>query len=370
MYRCDMTRSAAAKTAVPDGLTVLWERKTVKPCASAGSSVAYDWPGNTPNDSVIAQPAVAGGRVFVSLTGSKQVLALEAKTGKVEWTFHLPARTDVPPTIHKGLALVGCHDGWVYAFRADSGERVWRTRAAPAERRMVAYGQLESTWPVVGGVLVVGDTAYALAGRTTEADGGLYLSALEPATGRVLWTRRRYLNNPGNIGVADSARYEELGTGASDVLGSDGKVVQFGRRETRKGGFKCDTGDDAGGYGAALRFGFDAVPVAVIGKELFIGQKKSGSDKKANIGRKGGWTLPVEAGSPVALAAAGERLIAGVSAGVEAGAKGELWVLSAADGKKLAAYPLPAAPACDGIAVANGRIYVSLTDGRVVCFGK
>ena len=50
------------------------------------------------------------------------------------------------------LALVGCADGWVYALRADNGEQVYRLRIAPAERRIMAYGQIESAWPVSGRV--------------------------------------------------------------------------------------------------------------------------------------------------------------------------------------------------------------------------
>ena len=44
---------------------------------------------------------------------------------------------------------------------------------------------------MVGGVLVLADTAYVVAGRTTEADGGLYVHALEPKTGKLLWSGRR-----------------------------------------------------------------------------------------------------------------------------------------------------------------------------------
>jgi outer membrane protein assembly factor BamB len=50
-------------------------------------------------------------------------------------------------------------------------------------------------------------------------------------------------------------------------------------------------------------------------------------------------------------------------------AGGELWVLSAKDGKKLSTHKLPAAPAFDGVAVAGGRIYVALQDGTVTCLG-
>jgi len=49
---------------------------------------------------------------------------------------------------------------------------------------------------------------------------------------------------------------------------------------------------------------------------------------------------------------------------------GFLWVVSLQDGKTTAEFPLDAPPTLDGLAVANQRIYVSLQNGAVVCFGK
>jgi len=46
-----------------------------------------------------------------------------------------------------------------------------------------------------------------------------------------------------------------------------------------------------------------------------------------------------------------------------------LWVVSADDGKKLAQYKLQALPIWDGLAAAAGRLFVSLQDGSVVCWG-
>ena len=48
---------------------------------------------------------------------------------------------------------------------------------------------------------------------------------------------------------------------------------------------------------------------------------------------------------------------------------GILWVASATNGEKLAEYTLDAPPAWDGLAVANGRLFLSLADGRVRCMG-
>jgi hypothetical protein len=49
---------------------------------------------------------------------------------------------------------------------------------------------------------------------------------------------------------------------------------------------------------------------------------------------------------------------------------GFLTVLSAADGKRLADIALAAPPTFDGLAIAYGRVFVSLADGSLVCFGK
>jgi hypothetical protein len=50
--------------------------------------------------------------------------------------------------------------------------------------------------------------------------------------------------------------------------------------------------------------------------------------------------------------------------------RGFLWTVSLEDGKKRIDLPLDAPPAYDGVAVANGRIYLSLENGKVVCLGK
>ena len=44
--------------------------------------------------------------------------------------------------------------------------------------------------------------------------------------------------------------------------------------------------------------------------------------------------------------------------------------VSATDGKPLAEYELSAAPIWDGIALANGQLYISLADGTVQCLGR
>jgi outer membrane protein assembly factor BamB len=46
-----------------------------------------------------------------------------------------------------------------------------------------------------------------------------------------------------------------------------------------------------------------------------------------------------------------------------------LWAVSTSDGEKLAEYKLQSAPVFDGMAAANGRLYLVTKDGKVQCFG-
>jgi len=53
------------------------------------------------------------------------------------------------------------------------------------------------------------------------------------------------------------------------------------------------------------------------------------------------------------------------------GAEGTLlWAVSATDGKKLADYKLDSVPVFDGMAAANGRLYLAMKNGQVLCFGQ
>jgi len=54
-----------------------------------------------------------------------------------------------------------------------------------------------------------------------------------------------------------------------------------------------------------------------------------------------------------------------------AGKKGAvLWAVGAADGQKLAELPLDAPPVFDGLIAAQAHLYLTLTNGKIVCLGR
>ncbi len=223
-YRHDAARSGSTRQPVATNLKRTWETKL---------------------GGKLSPPVAAEGKIFVAAVDSHTVHAVDAAGGRRVWSYTAGGRVDSPPTIHRGLALFGSADGYVYCLRASDGALVWRFRAAPEDRRIVAYGQLESVWPVPGSVLVLEDgpggsgqaAAYAVAGRTSYLDGGIYLYRLDPGTGRMLSQTRINNRDPQtDLPPQDEARGVDMPGGLPDVLSSDGEFVYMRhRRFDRKG---------------------------------------------------------------------------------------------------------------------------------------
>ncbi len=164
---------------------------------------------------------------------------------------------------------------------------------------MVAYGQVESAWPVVGGVLLVRGTAYVIAGRTTETDGGLYVHALRPRTGELLWTRR--LAKKENVIFGGyTPRRGTTYVGAADLLCSDGKTISVAG--CARGRFNRQTGKALGYTRGGPAFGWTptryytdqygtrSVPVAFLGGTAIVRDGRSSSIRSTI---NGGWRAAV-----------------------------------------------------------------------------
>jgi len=204
-YRHDAPRSGAAKTSVPVDLKRLWQ-------ADLGGRLS----------SIV----VAGGKVFLAAIDAHTVYALNADSGEKLWSYTAGGPVDSPPTIHQGRVLFGSADGWVYCLRAADGGLIWRFRAAPEERRVIAYEQLESAWPVSGSVLVHDDIVYCVAGRSAFLDGGMRLLRLDPKTGRKL---SETLIDDRDPETGDNLQSQMVGqdmpVALPDVLSCDGQSV-------------------------------------------------------------------------------------------------------------------------------------------------
>ena len=398
MYRKDAQRSGFAGARLSDELEVSWEADI----------------GGNPTG-----VTAAGKKIFLASRDTHLVYCLDADSGDVCWKFTPGGRVDTPPTCYRGRVLFGSHDGSVYCLRATDGQTVWQFRAAPKDSRLTAFGRLESPWPVHGSVLVLDGRTYFTAGRSAHLNSGIYVYCLDAETGRVHQETRL---------SADLSSKGELQRAAlSDVLVSDGRSIWMRKRRfdardigrpTQAGGppplnataglldeswfnrtFWTHNGntpaqylvfDDETVYGIRAYQQFfwksfnDAFEPGRQGYQLFAadivqaGREQQKKDNRRNRRPPPGkWSvmIPIRAQAMVVtdnlLFAAGvPDVVDGEDpwAAFEGRSGALLCVFSKSDGRTLAQYRLPVPPTYDGMAVAEGRLYLTLKDGKVICF--
>jgi len=399
-FRADSACSAATAANVAGKSQMLWQ---FDPKASTAPGLPS-----------MSSPVAAGGLVFVG--GADGIVrAIDAATGNIRWKACTGGAIRMPPTVWEGRAFVGSGDGWVYTYEAATGRLLWRFRAAPAERVIPVYGTLMSTWPVASGVLVDDGTAYFAAGIANY--DGTYVYALDARTGQVKWhnSTSGHLDKDARTGVSvqghlllhngklylpggtsvspavyDAATGKCLNDGAQlaecssraprgwelSVLGD--QVVACGKPfyghpayEVYDGTvfnrvFMASTGD------VSVAWASDVSASRVMGFRDF--DQKAFARKMANPGNRFqvNWGQIAPSTKPAWSAQFQKaHAMAVCRNAVVLAAEKELVALNMTDGTILWKQSLPKPPAPWGLAVDGaGRAVVTLTDGKVLCFGS
>jgi hypothetical protein len=97
-----------------------------------------------------------------------------------------------------------------------------------ADRRLTAFGQVESVWPIHGNILIRNGEAWFVAGRSSFLDGGLQMFRLNPETGEVL-SRATFTGTTDDGRVMTGGEEKRL-VGLPDVLSAseDGVFMRAG----------------------------------------------------------------------------------------------------------------------------------------------
>ncbi len=130
------------------------------------------------------QPVTAGDLTLVAHVHEHRLTA--TKTGEVVWNYVAGSRISGEPVSDGTRAYFGSHDGYVYAVNLSDGSLAWKFMAAPMERRMNAWNQIESCWPVFGVALAEGKL-YATAGRLAKLEQGVHAYCLDASSGDIVW---------------------------------------------------------------------------------------------------------------------------------------------------------------------------------------
>ncbi len=227
-YRHDAARSGNMSSEVRFGLKPAWSTKL------GGRLTA---------------PVVAGGLVLTAQIDAHTLLALDEEQGHERWSYIAGGRIDSPPTVEGGRVVFGSNDGWVNCLRATDGALIWRYRAAPLDRRVMAYEQLESLWPVHGSVLIRDNQVYCVAGRSNFLDGGLRLLRLDLATGEKLSETIMDETNPetGN-NLQEKLQILQMPVGLPDILSCDGDHIFMKSQKFDLEGNRLEIGPNSGEF--------------------------------------------------------------------------------------------------------------------------
>lgn len=357
-------------------------------------------------------PVTVDGLVFYSGTDGI-VRALDVVTGETQWTNYTGGAVSIAPTVWHDRVFVGSADGWVYCFKARTGDLVWRFRAAPVERKIPVYGTLQSTWPAASGVLVEDGVAYFAAGIVNY--DGTHVYALNAETGEIIWQNnssghllpeaRTGVSVQGHLLIHDGKLYLAGGTSLSPAVYdlATGKCLND-PAPLKKCEATCPRGWELfliGDKVVATGKPFYSHPQHTVynadvankmlhipaGERdlLWINQQKVACYKPidkallnecvANVGifgfrppvwskleRERAFLWEYNCSESVALAVCGNAVVVGE--------KTQLVVLDIASGKIHWSAPLKYPPVPWGLAVSrDGRIIVALEDGSIQAFG-
>ncbi|MGA2618861.1 MAG: PQQ-binding-like beta-propeller repeat protein [Thermoguttaceae bacterium] len=179
VFRASNTRSNASTAEVPDNVALRWSFALGEPYVNP------EYPSDRSETSYEPAQPIAAANLVITSGPDGAVRALDLASGKPVWSFYTGGQITQSPAVADGRAYVPSGDGFLYCLDAKTGRELWHFCAAPAERRIMVYGHLVSTWPLFAGVLVQDGVAYTAASLLNMDATHVY--ALDAKTGHIIW---------------------------------------------------------------------------------------------------------------------------------------------------------------------------------------
>jgi outer membrane protein assembly factor BamB len=414
-YRADAARSGYTQEELTSELSLRWvyhPRHAPRPA----------WQGvdtRMPFDHAY-QPVIANGNLYFGSSADCKLYALDASTGEERWTFFTGSPVRFAPALWKDRVFAVGDDGYLYCLRAVDGELLWKKRGGRGNDMILGNDRMVSRWPARGGVVIADNTVYFGAGIWPT--DGIYLYALDPENGNVLWANDRSgsieMDKPhggaraksgvsaqGYLAAADNNLIVPTGRSIPAVFSRDKGLFRYFHQQANRsyGGSRimaagpylfADGGNSRGtdmSTGTAKimfhaengeRVTDNEIPSTALAatpdyliyadKEGVEGidrdnllYQKEWKDRNGNtVIRKylnlSSWTIPTPAHpGGVSLIAAGDKIISGT-------ANNKVAVLDSRSGKVVWSAGVDGRPL--GLAVADGCLFVSTDRGSIYCF--
>jgi len=427
-YRADYTRSGYTPEQLPNELVLQWAYQSPHAPTPAWPTR------NRQQFDRAYQPVIAGDVLYYGSSADCKVYALEAATGKTRWTFFTGSPVRFAPVVWQDRLFVASDDGHLYCLAASDGQLLWKLRGGPKVDMLLGNDRMISRWPARGGPVVVDDVLYFGAGiwptegifiygidpasgkviwcndtsggiemdqphPTARAKSGIaaqgYLAAfenslfiptgravpavLDRADGKLVYFHLQqnqksggsdvvvadgHFFNAGDIfTVSNGARRDRIGVQVAVhpdfVISSRGnKIIAFDRQSLL---VDKETTDRKGNKRivkalAAPIWSIDLPPGALAPTTTLKGAEPPGGDLMGGTA----WSRPLLTDAASALIVAGDHVVAA----------GQSKVLLLDVRSHEVVWDAKVNGTTYGLALANGRLYVSTDRGMIYCFGN
>ena len=213
MARADASRTGRTSEELPPDLSPCWIFKSThrpKPAWPRSNRMQFD---RAPH------VVVAGDTVFFGNSVDGKVYALDAASGRIVWEFYTGGPIRFAPVVWKDRTFIASDDGYLYALAAEDGRVLWKHRGGPDGSMRLGNERMISKWPARGGPVVRDATVYYAAGIWPS--DGIFLYALNAETGDTIWTN----DDSGGIFMPQphSRAHAKSGVSAQGYLVADGQ---------------------------------------------------------------------------------------------------------------------------------------------------
>ncbi|NLS91138.1 MAG: PQQ-binding-like beta-propeller repeat protein [Planctomycetaceae bacterium] len=425
-FRNDAARSGYTSEALPPTLGYFWSHQSRQPPAPA-------WPTrNRLRFDRANQPIVVNGVLCYGSSGDDKVYALDAVSGQVIWTFFTGSPVRFAPAAWQDRLFVAGDDGHLYCLSVATGKLVWKRRGGPRSDMLLGNDRMISRWPARGGPVVLGDIVYFGAGIWPSE--GIFLYALDPRTGDVLWQNdssgtiemdqphataraKSGISAQGYLAATDNCLLVPTGRAVPAVLNrSDGTLRSFPlQTHQHSGGSDVVIVDQYFANSGSIYSIADGRKIGTVGLQTAVTpdyfihavdntvlafDRRNLTVERETVDRKGNkrqvtdlaapiWQVPLtfDAEPPTPLAEelrppevrmdstawatptldgqASALIVAGNT--VLVGGRGRLSAMDIPT--RELAWSIGVSGTVDGLAVADGRLYVSTDQGFVHCYG-
>ena len=384
-YRADAGRSGYTADALPSKLSLAWQRTAAHAPQPAWSGRDTRMPFDQAYHTVIAD-----GRLFFGSSADCHVRALDAETGAEQWSFCTGGPVRLVPTVADGRVFVAGDDGFLYCLAADDGHLIWKLRGGPTQSMVIGNGRMISRWPVRGGPVVADGVVYFAAGIWPSE--GIYIYAAEAASGKVIWCNdtsggiempqphggavaKSGVSAHGNLVIAGDVLLVPTGRAVPAAFSrADGKLLYFHlQRDRALGGsevtagagrffssgsmFHLDTGLQEKAVKGVNPWSSAVSPTGLVNWR----EGKVEAVRPVNAALKETWSAAVPYGG-ASLVVAGNSVVSGGTSDQKNGVA----ILDARSKQATWATEVDGLPL--GLAVADGRLFVSTDKGTIYCF--